>query len=646
MDARTSESHPLRIDSLQRADLGAIGITFCPGKKQLDADSGPWLRDLDLDLDVIAKAGFSAVLSLLEDDEYRALQVPLADLRRGLEGRGIECHHLPIRDVSVPDRRFESRWLYVGARARRLLRAGKAVLVHCKGGLGRSGLVAARLLVELGLDADEAIRELRAIRPGVIETAAQEQHVRDRQVEIMTRIDLVREERIIGSLVAGAVGDALGAAVEFDSLDRIRERFGPEGIRDYARCHGGIGRITDDTQMTLFTAEGLLEVLAEKSEAQLTDVLKAIDSAYRRWRMTQEAGPAAARGRRGLLGRAELWAQRAPGNTCLSALQHKVAGTPERPINDSKGCGGLMRVAPIGLLGNRFESATITFDLARRSAALTHGHPSGQYPAAVFALLLQELVDGHDLEDALERALELLPENGKGEETRAMIEASAAFDRADSLIPEVLEELGRGFVAEEALGIALACARATDDIDLALRAAVNHGGDSDSTGLLVGQLLGAAQGIGALAPGWIEALELLDLLLETGRDLAVASRHRAAAEKSARLLEFQDFFENPPEDLAGGSADFIDYRDEVREFEQLLYRDGWIVDFDWPSFQEQAERLTRDESLLAGADTETLRRLLITHFRKERFCEGHLHDLIRSGALAAILRRLRELTGP
>ncbi len=643
MYARSSQTHPLRIDTVRVAQLGPLGLTFCPGKKQIDAASGPWLRDLDADLDRIAEAGFAAVIGLMEEDEYGALQVPLAAMRSGLRSRGIEFHHAPIRDVSVPDRRFETSWIYVGARVRHLLRSGRGVVVHCKGGLGRTGLVAARLLVELGSDSDDAIETVRATRPGAIETTTQEGHVRATGRLLATRIDLDRQDRAVGIILAGAAGDALGAAVEFDSLERIRERFGPAGIHDYARCYGGLGRITDDTQMTLFTAEGVLEALAQAREPAAAELLARVDAAYRRWRMTQEAGPSSARGKSGLLGRPELWSQRAPGNTCLSALEQRRYGSPEHPLNDSKGCGGLMRVAPIGIVGSRFASPTLTFDLARRSAALTHGHPSGQYPCGVFAVLIQELCDGATLDAALTTAVDLLPEDAGTTETRALIDASRPFTVPDSLVPEVLQELGRGFVAEEALAIALACARAAPDVERALLAAVNHGGDSDSTGLLAGQIVAARDGAGALPPRLVEPLEMLDLLLETGRDLARASRWQATPERIDRLLAFLPFLRDPPEDLIEEMDAYTSYRDEVGEFEQILYRDGWMRPFDWPSFQKTAAALHADASLLGHADVETLRRLFVTHFRKERFCEGHLGEVIRDGSLAAILDRLAFL---
>lgn len=176
---RTSQTHPLEIAFVFADGIpGPIGLTFCPGKKQPASGSGGWNRDLATDLDVIA-ASAQTLVTLVESQELAELGVP--QLGREAAARGLEWHHLPIRDYQVPDERFESGWTTVGSAVRRRLRTGEAVVFHCKGGLGRAGLTAARVLIELGTPADEAIRRVRAARPGAIETAAQEAFVRARQ---------------------------------------------------------------------------------------------------------------------------------------------------------------------------------------------------------------------------------------------------------------------------------------------------------------------------------------------------------------------------------------------------------------------------------------------------------------------------------
>lgn len=169
---RTSLSHPLQIAEV-RADArhGRIGITFCPGKHDRSAATGAWARDLALDVDAIAGWGARLVLTLVEPAELVALKVP--GLGAAVQQRGMAWLHLPIADYSVPTPAFEQQWLQHGAEIRALLRGGADVLVHCKGGLGRAGMMAARLLAELGVPPDEAIRQVRRARQGAIETPSQ-----------------------------------------------------------------------------------------------------------------------------------------------------------------------------------------------------------------------------------------------------------------------------------------------------------------------------------------------------------------------------------------------------------------------------------------------------------------------------------------
>ena len=174
--ARTSLSHPLRIDAVRASPAGGlIGITFCPGKCAASLYGPRWQRDLALDLDAIKRWGAAAVVTLVEDHELELLGVRA--LGAQVQARGMAWHHLPIADVSAPDARFEASWAAVGAQLLATLSRGGRVLVHCRGGLGRAGTVAARLLVELGVPAREAVSRVRQARPGAIETGAQQRYV-------------------------------------------------------------------------------------------------------------------------------------------------------------------------------------------------------------------------------------------------------------------------------------------------------------------------------------------------------------------------------------------------------------------------------------------------------------------------------------
>ena len=173
---RTSLSHPLQIAAVTAgAKFGRIGITFCPGKYDPHGMSGYWDRDLGLDLDAIRKWGAAAVVTLLEPSELVLLRVER--LGEEVKRRNMRWLHLPIVDVSIPDESFEEQWKAVGAELRTMLCRRIDVLVHCRGGLGRAGTIAARLLVELGMEPSQAIANVRSVRPGAIETSDQEKFV-------------------------------------------------------------------------------------------------------------------------------------------------------------------------------------------------------------------------------------------------------------------------------------------------------------------------------------------------------------------------------------------------------------------------------------------------------------------------------------
>ena len=329
-------------------------------------------------------------------------------------------------------------------------------------------------------------------------------------------------QRCRGCLLGGAVGDALGAPVEFMDIAQIRRRFGPDGIRDFAPAYGRIGAITDDTQMTLFTAEGLLRAAVRYAGRGICHTPTVVHHAYLRWLKTQDDQPklepqidlnwhVATDG--WLIHAPALWSRRAPGNTCLSALS-KAREMGEAARNDSKGCGGVMRVAPAGLVADR-ESA---FELGCQTAALTHGHPSGYLSAGFMAHLIEEIVSGAALWDAVATAKECLIMQPASEEVLAAVEQAEALIASGA--GDAVAVLGQGWVANEALAIALYCALVAPNFEEAVVLAVNHSGDSDSTGAIAGNICGALYGIEAIPGRWLDQLELRDEITAIADDLA------------------------------------------------------------------------------------------------------------------------------
>jgi len=332
--------------------------------------------------------------------------------------------------------------------------------------------------------------------------------------------------RFLGCLLGGAVGDALGAPVEFMKRTEILRRFGPKGITQYAPAYGGLGTITDDTQMTLFTAEGLIRGWVRGCFKGITTYSGVTAHAYLRWLQTQGERPTCdidfGTDEPGwLFQQRQLHSRRAPGNTCLAALRAMNSlGEPAR--NDSKGCGGVMRVAPVGLFAWRLrqhESPQDAFRLGTELAALTHGHPTGALTGGVLAVLILALTDGASLADALAAAKSLLRAEPGHDETLRAIEM--AEELADSGLPheEAIARLGQGWIAEEALAISIYCALVAHNFKDGVILAVNHDGDSDSTGAIVGNLLGAMHGVKAIPAEWLGPLELRDVITELAEDL-------------------------------------------------------------------------------------------------------------------------------
>ena len=504
----TSVTDPLQIAELP-AGNGIIGLTFCPGKCQSNAMSGSWQRDLATDIAAIIRWGATSVVTLMETSELVRYQVPA--LGEAVEAAGLEWHHLPIRDGGTPDMGFELHWHYVGLRLRHQLANGGRVLLHCRGGLGRTGMIAARLLVELGHTAGEAISVVRAVRPGAIETLAQERYV---EACGPVSSDAEISSRRLGSLLGGAAGDAFGYVVEFDSLMDIHKRYGKAGLTRIVLT-GDKFVVSDDTQMTLFTAEGLLRGLDTNLDLDSAAMTEAVRRSYLDWLATQGEEHSIWEKAGHLCERPRLRHRRAPGHACLSALKVGGHGTPAHPINESKGCGGVMRAAPYGWVpGVTVESA---YQGAKSAAALTHGHPDGFLSAGAMAAIIHQLMGGADFVSAARTALELLKADfdaAKGSLTGDKITTALALAEAGLPAAEAIATLGEGWVGEEAIAIGLYAALVGESFGDVLALAANHDGDSDSTASIAAQIWGAWKGIHQIPNAYIRHLDVLDEALE------------------------------------------------------------------------------------------------------------------------------------
>jgi ADP-ribosylglycohydrolase len=275
--------------------------------------------------------------------------------------------------------------------------------------------------------------------------------------------------------------------------------------------------------MALFTAEGLIRAAVREGGKGWCDLPTVVHRAYVRWLRTQGYDPPKLESEividewltdGWLIGLRALWSPRAPGNTCLSALRNtKKMGEPA--MNNSKGCGGVMRVAPVGLV----VDGEGVFELGSQTAALTHGHPSGYLSAGFMALLIEEIVSGTSLADSIQIAkLKLITQPDHEEVFVAVENAEMLAQSAASHAKPVT--LGQGWVAEEALAIAVYCALAAPNFEEAVVLAVNHSGDSDSTGAIAGNICGALYGAAAIPARWLDQLELRHEISAIADDLA------------------------------------------------------------------------------------------------------------------------------
>jgi len=505
--ARTSENDPLRIAAVTPGNgQGRIGVTLCPGKTDPAAMMGPVDRDLPTDLDAIRDWGATAVVSVVTDREVDYLRVP--DLGKAVRQRHMEWWHAPIPDGDPPDPTFEQEWAVAGEAIRDRLRLGFDVLVHCKGGLGRAGTVAARLLVELGADPADAIRRVREVRRGAIENAYQEEHVRRRKprkpAAPARTADSVRD-RALGAFLGLAVGDAVGTTLEFCARDtkRVDDMVGGGPFR---LAPGGW---TDDTSMALALADSL----AARGTLDCRDLM---DRFVRWWRH----GDYSHTGDCFDIGHAVLAALEEylrTGDQCAGSTDPYTAGN-----------GSLMRLAPVAL---RFwNDRPRLIATAAAQSRTTHKAEEAVDACRAFAELLADAIAGSP------RANLLAPRSFNGIE--------AVGNRLDCAHPEdtvrpwtkaiaaIMNGRWRGRPRDEirssgyvvhTLEAALWSVARTGNFRNAVLLAANLADDADTAAAVTGQLAGALYGLSGIPDDWLERVIWKDRLLEAGERLLPAA---------------------------------------------------------------------------------------------------------------------------
>lgn len=479
---KTSLTDPLLIDVVDAPHWGGqIGMTLCPGRRDSLSLNGAWERDLAADLDVVCAWGPALVLTLVEDFEFARLGVPT--FRTAVLERSLEWRHLPIPDAGVPDASFEGAWRSVGEEVRAALRRGGRVLLHCRAGLGRTGMLAARILTELGMEPKAAIRAVRAARPGTIETAAQERHVLACRPQAARGCADALRDRIRGSLLGAAIGDALGSAFEFVSSAEIARAIGGSVAREYCSAlpkslmnRRASGIPTDDTAMTL----ALVAALVQPPPLTPASVFERLVAELRR-----------GTGRFG-----ELFWNGGPGGACSAML--RVAASGAAPFEgldpNAGGNGAAMRAHPCGAFSDR----AYVSELATMQARLSHPHPGAVAAAVTVALVVHEGIHTGQLAAALP------PEIADTRMIAAWERAHRDLRRGDALPPHLRDVDMAGW---NTVAAAHAIAQLyAGDPETAIGIAAASGGDTDTVASIVGAMLGAVHGARALPERWIAGL--------------------------------------------------------------------------------------------------------------------------------------------
>lgn len=322
-------------------------------------------------------------------------------------------------------------------------------------------------------------------------------------------------KKIRGCLLGGAVGDALGYQIEFKRNIRDKEvtRYKDKGI------------ISDDTQMTLFTANALLW---RATRLNLKGIAMKYDDAiylgYLDWLNTQN-NKKSENSISWIKEVSELNVLRAPGKTCVDALSSGKKGTIEKPINDSKGCGSVMRVAPIGLYIKDPDTAG---EIGAKAGAITHGHPLGFIPCFTLSVMINLIVYGKkSIDDALNCSMKKTIRkygifNKNVRIFNNLIKKAIKLSKSALSDIEAIKQLGEGWVAEEAFAIAIySCLKYSNSFENAIICAINHDGDSDSTGSIAGNIIGSYLGEQSIPEYYLENLELKDMIVELSDDLSI-----------------------------------------------------------------------------------------------------------------------------
>ena len=319
-----------------------------------------------------------------------------------------------------------------------------------------------------------------------------------------------------GCLIGGAIGDALGAPVEFMPLYEIKRKYGSDGINKLLQNDSQKSEFTDDTQMTIFTADGLIKSALKNHSINNINFYDVFES-YGDWLNTQRNKHA----HKGWISDIkELYRVKAPGNTCISSIMSGEPGTLDKKINDSKGNGGTMRVAPVGLM--YYNNPSRAFNIAVGCCALTHSRPEAYLSAGAMASIIAYIIKGETIESAVEKSIKILERKNNNEKVVGLLKNALMYSKKNILPEDVISQLGSGWTGDEALAISVYSAlKYSDDFKKAVECAVNITGDSDTVGAITGNIIGAYLGAKEIPTEYKDKIEMYDVLSNLAQDLYV-----------------------------------------------------------------------------------------------------------------------------
>ena len=401
--------------------------------------------------------------------------------------RFMEWHHAPIDDVSIPDRAFELAWPALSQRLRTLVLSGNKVLVHCRGGLGRTGMICARLLVEMGISTpDAAISMVRGVRPGAIETRAQEAWVRGGAYALPLLPRSETMDRAVGAMLGLACGDAVGATLEFSRK--------PERPAVFDMVGGGPHRLqpgewTDDTAMSLALADSLLE----RGKLDPHDLM----TRFVQWR---DVGRYSCTGDCfdiGITTSKALERFRRTGNPYAGSEASSTAGN-----------GSLMRLAPVAV--RYWQDPPALRKVAELQSRVTHQAQEAVDCCVLYAEILADAIAGVPLPTLVSRYSNRVTGFRNGQPR--------------------CEVFGSGYVVRSMHAAFWAVAR-TSSFENAAFMAANLGDDADTTAAIAGQLAGAVYGAHAIPDGWLRRLAWGDQIRDKAERLYACGIRRDVAAK-------------------------------------------------------------------------------------------------------------------